>query len=551
MKIHFYLILAILIKSFIQVDGQEDEPDFYQCNTSLLRTYMLKGRINSSKTDNMFLCNMVKHNCCISLDLQRIYHYVNNVLPIRINEHKERLNEGIVRLRILHMDVIKAPSLLSRSGQFNNRRVFCTRIRRNLIRFNIDDLIDKFNTQMEDFYEQRMQYYDKFYCTLCDGANQKFFENHPTRGNMVTIDLGFCLSFVQINEDSIKFWMSTMLDYLRLLQHAVDCNHYTQSFNLTFYDEAVSKMAEDAMECVGTTSKMREEVCHKICQKLSLVNLMPWVDGDSNFLINTVNFFDRFFRNQEVGEFISFEMRSFYRRFETLKTLSPVQENEFMRMIIDRTNPRTFVTAPLQKLNGDIHDFRNFRNEIPRKLDNVQTPEMNRVSDDQKPTLNMQRLLQGYLNRDQVRTPEAESNSDFIKIYDLIQIEEVNSDFRYIYEPYVKLFNIQNVTVLVAKDEGDGVDMFKNTRTKFNMTETEFNRALFVFRKADKDNNPLIALLLDFNENFFNGIKNCMEAYFEISRIDYKDAPDGERKLSLLGRKKSKKMKKIKRKNTL
>jgi hypothetical protein len=532
---------------------------------------MLKGREFSSKEDRLLFCSNVVHNCCNKADQQRIFHYVKVVLPMRLNEHKDRIKMAFEKLKKLHRHIARTENNFVGSDQ---RKLFCRRQRRTWENYNLEDLNLKFDGFYDKFYERGWAYYQRFYCSVCDGWAHSFIKKPAREGVWeVMLDQRACMHFIDTNTEDIELWNIDILNYLKLLQDVVDCTHYTHSYNLTFYNERVQATADQTINCIKTFGPDRPKVCRDICRKFSISNLIPWADGDSNFLINTVNFFERFFKNREVGEFISIEMRRYYKRFETLKSLTPVQQNDFVKMIIARTHPRQRRESPLQILNEGLQKqaLKNFRDlkqqqiapqdsqqifqtqvsSVPASqfIDEGYPESINVFQNDAGSLSQNRRLLQGFNNPAQksrdIRSPQAETDSDMAKVYDQIFVSK-GVDPDYVYKNFVQLLNLDQAEILI--NDRDGFRLSKYETTKFDMSETDFYKKLFEFRQRDKYVPQLEGLLLDFGKSFVSGINSCINAYYKVDVSNYQDEAPPSRRLRLLpknvGKVKSKTIKK-------
>lgn len=531
------------------------------CNLNFMRTYMLKGREASSKTDPLLFCSDVVHNCCLKVDQQRIFHTVKTVLPMRLNEHKDRLKIAFEKLMKLHRHILRTQSNFVGSEQ---RQRFCRRKRRDWENFNVENLSQRFEEYYNKFYEQSLEYYQRFYCAVCDGWNHSFLRKSGGRDGSwsVLLNQRACLDYMTENSREVEFWNVHLLNYLRLLQDVVDCTHYTQSFNLTFYNDRVQRQADQAVQCMNTWGADRMRVCGRICSSFSISNLIPWADGDSIFLTNTINFFERFYRNREVGDFISIEMRSYYKRFETLKTLTPVQENDFVRMIIQRTNPVIRRENPIQQLNAGLrrNALRGFRELVQQppgapalgppesgllpqlQLPGMEPPSFQPNDPSPFPTLASamdglgtgRRLLQGFDAKTKrlspVRKPKAESDRDMWRTYEQIIVEKVETS-QYVFKNFVEIIDLDGIEKIQA--ERDGFRLMKYGSTNFLMTETDFYKKLFTFRQRDKYVPALATLLGDFGKPFNARLNLCVDALYKIEKTNYKDEEAPSRRLKL------------------
>lgn len=593
MKPVLLVTICLLIHSGVSSDQStelEMKTTLVECNTDLMQTYMLKGRSYSTRDERNILCPAITHNCCIKGDLQRVFHYVKNILPLRINEHKDRIKLAFDRIRHLHKTISRHNNnFLGNEAKLR----FCRLRRREFDRFDFDILENKMNDYLEGVYQRTYSHFSRFYCAICDGWMHGYIKQ--TAGVMrMIVSEGACLGYLDQNMDSIVFWNKNMVEYLKLVQDIVDCTHYTHSYNMTFYDEKVVNHAAEVLKCMDTFGEDRSKVCQPICERMSQANLNPIIDGDSLFLTNTVNFFEKFYKNREVGEFVSIEMRRYYKRFETLKSFTPVQENEFVRMVIDRTFPIRVRIDPLQQLNDGISRGALRTGSAPsmtiqegswlgaRGLEQVdkETPKLedkgsevvttvqseSPVSDEVNtaalglganelsleeaqlvPSLDVAdlrpgRLLQGVTPPAkeilQIRTPKAETSTHLAQTYEQISVKRISQEEsadEFVIRPFRNLINLDILPKISIS--GDGFMLDKYQTTLFNLTETEFNKKLFEYRPADKYNTKIEALIGDFNVAFDTSFKKCLNTSYRITIGNLQDDVPPKRKLTLAMRK--------------
>lgn len=593
MKAVLLAAISLLIHSCASSDESlelEMKTNSVDCNVDLMQTYMLKGRASSSREESNIPCPGIIHNCCIKNDQQRVFHYVKNILPLRVNEHKDRIKMAFDRIRRLHKTISRHNNDFLGGPE---KQLFCRQRRREFDRFDFDILENKMTEYLNGVYQSAYNHFNRFYCAICDG----WMHGHIklTAGKLrMTVSEGACHNYLDINSQNVFFWNKNMLEYLKLLQHVVDCTHYTHSFNLPFYDEKVQKNAAEVLSCMDTFGEDRSKVCQPVCEQMPIANFSPLIDGDSLFLTNTVNFFEKFYKNREVGKFVSIEMRKYYRRFETLKSFTPVQENEFVRMVIDRTYPIRIREDPLQQLNDGISRGAVLQGSPPGitqragswlgarylgQVDNA-APKLEEKSSDSAPSgktdefgqeevslaslglgdnelslveaqlvpsldladFRPGRLLQGVTPPVQeilkIRTPKAETSTHLARTYEQITVKKISSEDAsddFVIRPFRQLINVD--TLMKISVAGDGFTLDKYATTLFNLTETEFNKRLFEYRPADKYLPRIEALIGDFNVAFENSLKKCISTQFRITVTNMQDDMPPSRKLSLAIRK--------------
>lgn len=308
-----------------------------QCNRDLLWSYKLKGRDISSLTEKFLLCPDVKHNCCNKIDQQKIYHYVNDVMPARHLEYRTKVQQAITRLEKLHKRIRKA--IFNFPGEMARKR-WCARQHREVINFQYKPLFEKLQEHIETGWNENLDQYQSFYCVLCDGENHRYF-NVKKNPYKVMMDSNFCRTYIDQRQDEIKLLNVELIDYMKMVQNVVDCVHYTKSYNLNFFDESRLEFAARTTECLQSTEGPDFLVkCQPLCQQLSINEVIPMAEGDFVFLNNAVTLFEKFFSYQEKGRFISMKLRLFFKRFEIPKTMTLLREEKFLKKIEKTVKPK-------------------------------------------------------------------------------------------------------------------------------------------------------------------------------------------------------------------
>lgn len=287
------------------------EPLRFECNVPLLRSYMLKGRKKSTDTQPHLTCPDVKHNCCTKLDQQRVFHFVNDIFIRRFEDYNTKLLASFGRLRELHKTVIKGP--LNFRGSVA-RRYFCTRQAQRLIKFPFSTLYDNLVSEVESFAMDNREFHQKFFCILCDGENHRFFELGGSN-KKIFMDTVFCKEHLQSRAAIMKLLNVDLQEYLINLQNVVDCKHYAKSYSLRFYDGRKIERANRINECLNylDTSEFFR-YCKPICEKVQLSKVFQEVEGDLEFMNETLALFEKNMAIEEDGYIASSKQRSFYKK---------------------------------------------------------------------------------------------------------------------------------------------------------------------------------------------------------------------------------------------
>lgn len=524
---------AFLVAAFQNQAISKPPPLLIQCNSDLLRTYMLKGFDKASDTKKFHMCSGVIQNCCTVFDQKRIYHYVNDVLPNRITQHKVRMTNLWLKLKKLHFKIKKSEYEIKGSKK---KKAFCKRRFRKFSNFSFEPLDHLFEEWYDDFEHRNLEFFSRFYCILCDGENQKFFKTPADDTHSFTVDLPQCVEFVGNNKESILLWSIYLHKYLRMMQDIVDCTHYVKSYKLPFYDSRLDSLSNDARKCLRASKDQKVSSCSKICERFSISNIMSFIDGNPVFLMNTLNFFERFFKNRETGNFISMKIRSFYKKFEALKTLSPIQENDFSEMILKLSEPKVSAFDPKKTFNVALGG-RKLRQSVAAEGNSSDL-----FSVQERPSLNKNRRLLKAEKKEKIVTPKIETDKLLYEIYENLIVNldtDVNRGF--IFRPAKNLCNLDRAQRVL--NEKVGIKVSKYEKVFFGMSEKLLKERLFDHIPQDLFLPGVQQILEHFNNNFVTQMDECLKTDYSITTEQM--AEEGKRKeFSRVQKKNKKKSKK-------
>lgn len=301
-----------------------------QCNRDILWSYKLKGRSKASSEEKFILCPAVKDSCCNKIDQQKIFHIVNDILPPRHLAYRTKVEQAIGRLRRLHIKIRKA--IFAFPGTME-RRKWCTVQQRKVINYPYKQFFSKLTRAIELSAHDNLEHYQSFYCILCDAKNHPFI-NTSKGQTKVTLDLGYCRSFLDKRSHEIRMLNIELIEYMKMIQGVVDCVHYTKSFNLNFFDASRNVFSQQVDSCLKSLNSPEfQKDCKPLCDQMSISDIIPVAEGDSVFLTNAINLFERFFEYQEQGKFISMKLRLFFQRFHIPKTMTSRRRAKFLETI--------------------------------------------------------------------------------------------------------------------------------------------------------------------------------------------------------------------------
>lgn len=305
----FIILAGRVICQGEATEAAASEQKAFQCNNEVLRSYMLKGRLHSTP-DPMILCPDIKTNCCTKIDIQHIYHAVKDILPVRFVEYQSKIKMVFARMRKLQSHILAARPVINGNSK---RRLFCNRQAKKVYDFPFEDLYRKLTEELELVGDDNLEHYQKFFCVLCDGENHSFMDL-TTKTPYLKMDLDYCEEFVTKRKELLRILNVELVRYLVALQHMVDCTHYVTSYNLDFFNQAKLLLAvqmNDCLEFLGTRKFLNK--CEKVCEKIHFSKITQMIDGDYEFLNESVSLFEKYFDYKETGNFISSKLRAFFK----------------------------------------------------------------------------------------------------------------------------------------------------------------------------------------------------------------------------------------------
>lgn len=299
----------------------------FKCNQQLLSSYLLKGRRFSSPGGNI-LCPTVQKNCCTKLDQQRIYHIVNEILPQRTLEYQSKMKMAMGKLKQLYIKIIRNQPQILGSPE---RKLFCGQEFRKLMNYPFKKLYQDILNALDEVRHEMDSFYQGFPCLLCDGRNHRFFQINKQGLGSVTINSEWCQETLKTHQRVIRLFNVRVIQFFRVLQNVVDCQHYLKSYNLTFFERAkdiLSHSTDKCLKSVGSPAQFKKN-CKNVCNALQLSKINWLIEGDFEFVIDAINLFEKFYDFKEVGSFITMKMRAFFQKFKIARKLNRQDEDLF------------------------------------------------------------------------------------------------------------------------------------------------------------------------------------------------------------------------------
>lgn len=495
-------------------DKKEVPKEPIQCKRNLLKSYMLKG-VQNATDKPLYLCPSITANCCAKKDQQKIYHIVNNIVPGRILEYQSKMKMALAKLKALHNRILDNQPNFSGSSK---RREFCNKEARKVYNFpfnffynNALELLDESRNQMNDFYE-------KFFCVLCDGKSHKYF-NLKGRSSNVMMKGEFCKETLKTNQNIIKVFNIELVEYMISLQHMVDCTHYIKSYNLKFFDEHKQKMVTEVSECLSNVdSETFMKSCSSTCSELKMSKMSSLIEGDFEFLIDGVNLFEKFFELKESGNLVSMKLRKFFQKFVIPRKMKQEQQSLFISKVkndIDNIAKQSRILSNESQDQTKPTEAQPITQELQQGRLLAETPQA-ATNSTQNDTLSGNGTNGANGTNSSMppykRTAKLVYNRDLFQFYDEISIQEPTTGsliFRINQRP-VDIDRLPKVFAL-----GVGINPMDYS-TKFSLSQDVFYRLLFSYRKPDVPDATLMYFLIDFNQKNLDAYNADLTTVFKI-----------------------------------
>lgn len=184
--------------------------------------------------------------------------------------------------------------------------------------------------------------YEGFLCSICDGKNHQFIIPPMSVGGTgsVTLNAEWCQNTLKNHQKSIRLFNIRLINYLKVLQNVVDCNHYLKSYDLSFFEKSKDVLAMNVDKCLKSVASPVEfkKNCQHVCSKLSISKINWLIEGDFEFMIDAINLFEKFFEFKESGNFISMKLRMFFKKFLIPRKLTKTDQDEFYQELKRKEN---------------------------------------------------------------------------------------------------------------------------------------------------------------------------------------------------------------------
>jgi len=543
------------------------------CHQDLMQSYLLKG-VETSNNRTVHFCPDIKKNCCTRHDQQRIFHFAKDILPLKYAEYTKKIDILLLQMREIHTELVKTPPVFTGT---RNRRRFCGREYRSVLGYDFQQLYNDISEEInlsEIFLEK---HYRKFFCMMCDGdahSNMIFRENRQS----VAFNIEYCQDTLKSNKELVRLLNIELINYFASVQNVVDCIHYDRSFNLQF--SRMDKLADRDMirTCLEDIQGPRFNViCNRVCQKITMAQIIPLFQGDFDFLHEVVTTFNRFLKYKENGNVISMRLRNFFKRFRIPRQMTHTARSNFLANLTIRPqknmsgrslrdlklpkskqNERKLVDLKsTSKLKGLIQSIKpKLNSKKTRMSDSLQ--KIVAVQDSVPPTQTLSpkagRFLQEAMSVvsafkkrrrhkmvREVNTPRPYFDKTLSEFYADIEIPRVET-------PRPTLYRIKSAPIIfdnLEKSwvEDSGINMHEYDKLRFEMSTQAFYRVLFTYRKPEMPDTKLTLFLIDFGKPFFKQAGDIFTRDYFIMPNNYfnkltsqLEIEDDDRRRKLMGK---------------
>lgn len=243
------------------------------CNQDILLSYGLEGR-QYAEEEKLDMCKFVKKSCCRNEDqLAMFKSWVEGGeekgLDNRFGYHREIYFELL--------DSLKAANGIAKRmmEKLETKRVSnCKVLAKRVLHFDIEGVASKLKDSIVEMHDFLTNTYRGFYCTLCDGMAQRYFNS---RSQKVLFSQKFCRDLTSNSLHFLLYFHGHLIRYMNLVGRLVNsCDHKGNFEDLPVEAELVLKMNHRNRLLLEDCKVHRNDPswfdsCKKMCQKFNIV----------------------------------------------------------------------------------------------------------------------------------------------------------------------------------------------------------------------------------------------------------------------------------------
>jgi hypothetical protein len=300
----------------------ELEPEM--CNTELVRSYGLQGRVKPSLAP-LEMCPTIKRNCCRAKDQLGMYaSWVYGGQERLIDDRFKHIQRVYMKyLNVANKIKNRAAEMLekNRLQKISNCNIMASRI----VKFEVDELITQVRENLNSMKKFFKTAFKGFYCGVCNFDNHKYFDLET---KILKVDDNFCYWTVSHSLRVLLFFYQDIVSYSNLMSQFVkSCSaEGVYSFGeqisplVIFTDnEELNKNLVRCKDNIETNKWLPH--CRFICDKFSVVGLSGFFEPN----LDQIEFYGKWLKavydEKVIEETQPFDIRSIHKKKKSLSDL--------------------------------------------------------------------------------------------------------------------------------------------------------------------------------------------------------------------------------------
>ena len=311
-----------------KADGAEaeavPEPEPELCNTELVRSYGLQGRMKPS-LHPMEMCPTVRRTCCRSKDQLSMYAAwkyggQERLINDRFN-HMERIYMKF--LNVANKIRVRAQEVLEKNQKqkISNCNILADRI----VKFEVEDIQHKIRSNLNNLKSFFEKSFKGFYCAVCNFDNHDFFDLEE---KVLKVDDNFCYWTVSHSLSTLLFFYKDIISYSNIMsQFIMSCSNTGEyRFGMTIPPALVFIENEDISENLVRCNDNIESNkwlshCRFICDKFSIVGLSGFFEPFLDKIELYGKWLKAVYSEKVIEETQPYDIRSMHKKKKSLSDL--------------------------------------------------------------------------------------------------------------------------------------------------------------------------------------------------------------------------------------
>lgn len=251
-----------------------------KCNQDLLISYGLEG-VPYAQQQTLDMCKFVENSCCKVSDQLSIY------ANWETSGEAKNLQDRFKFHRDTYFDLL---DLLEKVGdlahrvldRLADRRVSnCKVLAKRILHFQVKEIAPKLKDTISSMHDFFYNTYQGFYCTICDGDSQKFF-NPPA--SKVLFSQKFCRDLTANSLHVLLYFHVHFLKYMNLVARFVTSCDHKGNFEEKPIDKNLNFVINHARRAMLEECKLHRndgnwfEFCFKLCEEFNMVKFTKFFE---------------------------------------------------------------------------------------------------------------------------------------------------------------------------------------------------------------------------------------------------------------------------------